>query len=170
MSQLYCTGRVVSELELKASVKGIPYVCFPVAERVGYGKTAHTQYLSVWAWGAMARQLADSVGRGSVLWVSGSLDTIWATNICVWIIAIFPWKCQFSFSERLSTVDTFHIRFSPLPYLHVLNLVHKERILHRTVLYQHFSFVVLLLEVIRSFPSCICENLPKFWLQNTVRP
>ena len=25
MSQLYCTGRVVSELELKASVKGIPY-------------------------------------------------------------------------------------------------------------------------------------------------
>ena len=73
MSQLYCTGRVVSELELKASVKGIPYVCFPVAERVGYGKTAHTQYLSVWAWGAMARQLADSVGRGSVLWVSGSL-------------------------------------------------------------------------------------------------
>ena len=35
MSQLYCTGRVVSELELKASVKGIPYVCFPVAERVG---------------------------------------------------------------------------------------------------------------------------------------
>ena len=75
MSQLYCTGRVVSELELKTSAKQVPYVCFPIAERVGYGKTAHTQYISVWAWGAMARQLVgDGVGKGSVLWVSGSLE------------------------------------------------------------------------------------------------
>lgn len=75
MSQLYCTGRVVSELELKTSQKSVPYVCFPIAERVGYGRTAHTQYISVWAWGAMARQLvSDGVGKGSVLWVSGSLE------------------------------------------------------------------------------------------------
>lgn len=75
MSQLYCTGRVMSELELKTSAKNVPYVCFPVAERVGYGSSAHTQYISVWAWGAMARQLVDeSVGKGSVLWVSGSLE------------------------------------------------------------------------------------------------
>ena len=74
MSQLYCTGRVVSELELKTSAKGVPYVCFPIAERVGYGKAAHTQYISVWAWNAMARQLTGSVGKGSVLWVSGSLE------------------------------------------------------------------------------------------------
>ena len=74
MSQLYCIGRVVSELELKTSAKQVPYVCFSIAERVGYGKTAHTQYISVWAWGAMARQLAGGVGKGSVLWVSGSLE------------------------------------------------------------------------------------------------
>ena len=75
MSQLYCTGRVVSDLELKTSQKNVPYLCFPVAERVGYGSSVHTQYLSVWAWGAMARQLiSEGVGKGSVLWVSGSLE------------------------------------------------------------------------------------------------
>lgn len=75
MSQLYCTGRVMSDLELKTSQKSVPYLCFPIAERVGYGRTAHTQYISVWAWGAMARQLvSDGVGKGSVLWVSGSLE------------------------------------------------------------------------------------------------
>ena len=75
MSQLYCTGRVMSDLELKTSQKNVPYLCFPVAERVGYGSSAHTQYISVWAWGAMARQLvSEGVGKGSVLWVSGSLE------------------------------------------------------------------------------------------------
>ena len=75
MSQLYCTGRVMSELELKTSAKGVPYLCFPIAERVGYGSSAHTQYISVWAWGNMARQLAgNGVGKGTVLWVSGSLE------------------------------------------------------------------------------------------------
>ena len=75
MSQLYCTGRVMSELELKTSAKNVPYLCFPIAERVGYGSSAHTQYISVWAWGAMARQLvSEGVGKGSALWVSGSLE------------------------------------------------------------------------------------------------
>ena len=75
MSQLYCAGRVMSELELKTSAKNVPYLCFPIAERVGYGSSAHTQYISVWAWGAMARQLvSEGVGKGSALWVSGSLE------------------------------------------------------------------------------------------------
>ena len=75
MSQLYCTGRVMSELELKTSQKNVPYLCFPIAEYVGYGRNAHTQYISVWAWGAMARQLiSEGVGKGSALWVSGSLE------------------------------------------------------------------------------------------------
>lgn len=75
MSQLYCTGRVVSDLELKTSQKNVPYLCFPIAEHVGYGSSARTQYISVWAWGAMARQLvSDGVGKGSALWVSGSLE------------------------------------------------------------------------------------------------
>lgn len=75
MSQLYCTGRVMSELELKMSVKRVPYLCFPIAERVGYGSSVHTQYITVWAWGAMAQQLVSSgVGKGSALWASGSLE------------------------------------------------------------------------------------------------
>ena len=75
MSQLYCTGRVTSELELKTSAKQVPYLCFPIMEYVGYGRNTHPQYLSVWAWGATARQLVeDGVGKGSVLWVSGSLE------------------------------------------------------------------------------------------------
>ena len=75
MSQLSCTGRVVSDLELKTSQKNVPYLCFPIAERVGYGSSAHTQYISVWAWGAMVRQLiSEGVGKGSALWVSGSLE------------------------------------------------------------------------------------------------
>ena len=75
MSQLYCTGRVMSDLELKTSQKNVPYLCFSIAERVGYGSSVHTQYISVWAWGAMARQLiSEGVGKGSVLWVSGSLE------------------------------------------------------------------------------------------------
>ena len=75
MSQLYCTGRVVSELELKTSVKGVPYLCFPITERIGYGSGVHTQYISVWAWNATAQQLiSQGVGKGSALWVSGSLE------------------------------------------------------------------------------------------------
>ena len=74
MSQLYCTGRVTSELELKTSAKKVPYLNFPIVEYVGHGRSAHPQYLSVWAWGAMARQLAGGVGKGSALWVSGSLE------------------------------------------------------------------------------------------------
>lgn len=75
MSQLYCTGRVVSDLELKTSQRNVPYLCFPIAEYVGYGRSAHTQYIAVWAWGTMARQLiSEGVGKGSVLWVSGSLE------------------------------------------------------------------------------------------------
>jgi single-stranded DNA-binding protein len=75
MSQLYCTGRVTSELELKTSAKKVPYLNFPIVEYVGYGRNAHPQYLSVWAWGATARQLVeDGVGKGSVLWISGSLE------------------------------------------------------------------------------------------------
>ena len=67
MSQLYCTGRVTSELELKTSAKKVPYLNFPIVEYVGYGRNAHPQYLSVWAWGATARQLVeDGVGKGSV--------------------------------------------------------------------------------------------------------
>ena len=59
MSQLYCTGRVTSELELKTSAKKVPYLNFPIVEYVGYGRNAHPQYLSVWAWGATARQLVE---------------------------------------------------------------------------------------------------------------
>lgn len=75
MSQLFAVGRVTADLELKTSAKNNPYLRFSLAEQIGHGEGAHTQYIQVWAWGAQAHQLIrSSVGRGSLLWVSGSLE------------------------------------------------------------------------------------------------
>lgn len=75
MAQASSIGRVTSDLELKTSVKKVPYLRFSVAERIGYGASAHTQYIQVWAWGSMTRQLMDAgVRKGSLLWVSGFLE------------------------------------------------------------------------------------------------
>jgi len=75
MSQLYSIGRVTAGLELKTSTKQNPYLRFSLAEPIGYGDTARTQYIQVWAWGRMATQLVNAgVGKGSLIWVSGSLE------------------------------------------------------------------------------------------------
>lgn len=75
MSQLYSIGWAAAGPELKTSAKGNPYTRFSFAERVGYGENVHTQYIQVWAWGNMARQLIDAgVRKGSLIWVSGSLE------------------------------------------------------------------------------------------------
>lgn len=75
MAQVYSIGRVTADLELKTSVRQNPYLCFSLAERIGYGDTARTQYIQVWAWGTVTRQLIDTgVRKGSLLWVSGSLE------------------------------------------------------------------------------------------------
>lgn len=54
MAQACSIGRVTSDLELKTNVKKVPYLRFSVAERVGYGASAHTQYIRVWAWGSIS--------------------------------------------------------------------------------------------------------------------
>ena len=75
MAQADSIGRVTSDLELKHSVKKVPYLRFTIAERVGYRDSAHTQYIQVWAWDDMALKLAESdVKKGSLLRVSGSLE------------------------------------------------------------------------------------------------
>lgn len=75
MAQAYSIGRVTSDLELKVSVKKVPYLRFTIAERVGYRDSAHMQYIQVWAWDDMAQKLVDTgVKKGSLLRVSGSLE------------------------------------------------------------------------------------------------
>ena len=77
MAQAVVRGRVVSNLELKTSVNGNPYLLFSLAERIGYGETAHTQYYQVWAWGDAACQLdKQGVTTGSLIWVSGVLELV----------------------------------------------------------------------------------------------
>lgn len=75
MAQAYSLGRVTSDLELKTSAKKVPYIRFSIAERIGYGESAHTQYLQVWAWDGMTRKLLEEgVRKGSLIWVSGFLE------------------------------------------------------------------------------------------------
>ena len=68
-------GRVVSDPELRTSAKDNPYLRLTLMERIGIGEHARMQYIQVWAWGALARQLHDAgVSKGSQIWVSGSLE------------------------------------------------------------------------------------------------
>ena len=65
MSHLVAIGRVTADLELKMSVRQNPYIQFSLAEQIGYGETARTQYIQVWAWGVLTQQLLDrSVRKG----------------------------------------------------------------------------------------------------------
>lgn len=75
MSQLFTTGRVITDPELKTSANRNLYIHFMLRERIGYGETARNQTISVWAWGHMAEQLKRlGVKNGSLIWVSGSLE------------------------------------------------------------------------------------------------
>jgi len=74
MTQLFTIGRVTADLELQTSANGNSYVRFNLAEKLGYGESAHTQFLQVWAWGDDARHLIKGkVKKGSLIWVSGRL-------------------------------------------------------------------------------------------------
>lgn len=75
MSLSYTIGRVTADLELQTSTGGVPYVRFSLAEGLGYGETARTQYLQVWAWREdAARLIKRKVKKGSLIWVGGSLE------------------------------------------------------------------------------------------------
>ena len=71
----FSVGRIISDLELKTSAKDVPYLRLTLAERLGNGENARTQFIQVWAWSALANQLqALGVGKGSRIWVFGSLE------------------------------------------------------------------------------------------------
>lgn len=75
MAKLMCIGRVTADPELRESARKEPYVRFSLAENLGYGETARTQYFQVWAWGHLARNLVRrKVRKGSLIWASGSLE------------------------------------------------------------------------------------------------
>lgn len=75
MSQLFTTGRVITDLELKSSTQQNLYLHFTLMERIGYGDSAHSQFIHVWAWGYLAEKLKRfKVRKGSSIWVSGSLE------------------------------------------------------------------------------------------------
>lgn len=75
MSQSYTIGRVTADFELQSSANDVPYVRFSLAEGLGYGEHARTQYLQVWAWREDATRLMKrKVKKGSLIWVSGSLE------------------------------------------------------------------------------------------------
>ena len=72
MSQLFTTGRVVTDLELRSSAKQNLYIHFTLVERIGYGETARSQAMNVWAWGYLAEQLKRfRVKKGSLIWEIG---------------------------------------------------------------------------------------------------
>lgn len=75
MAQVNVIGRVTADFELQTSTGGNYYVRFSLAERLGYGERARTQYFQVWAWEEDAQRLLKrKVKKGSLLWVSGSLE------------------------------------------------------------------------------------------------
>lgn len=77
MAELRSYGWVTNDLEPKKSVRHKLYVRFSMAERVGFGETAHTQYYDVWAWEQTAQSLIDQdVRKGSLIWARGSLELV----------------------------------------------------------------------------------------------
>ena len=75
MAQLYTIGWAVSAPRHGMSVNQNPYTMFSLGERIGYGHRTRTQYYQVWARGDVMRRLQKAgVKKGSLLWVSGSLE------------------------------------------------------------------------------------------------
>ena len=75
MAQLYTIGWAASEPRHGMSANQNPYTMFSLGERIGYGQRARTQYYQVWARGDVMRRLRKAgVKKGSLLWVSGSLN------------------------------------------------------------------------------------------------
>ena len=71
MAQLQALGWVMTDPELKVSVKGNPYVRFTVVECVGKRNSARQQYIQVWAFGELTDQLKKAgVKKNSYLWVT----------------------------------------------------------------------------------------------------
>lgn len=81
MAQIFVFGRVTVDPELKESQKGTPYVCFDLAEHIGYGDGQRTLFYQVWAWGDDAlRLIRMGVKKGSMIWLTGTQDLVDCTE------------------------------------------------------------------------------------------
>lgn len=77
MAQVFVFGRVTTDLTLKTSQSKHPYLCFDLAENIGYGQKQRTLFYQVWAWDTDALRLVQfGVKKRSFLWVTGSLDLV----------------------------------------------------------------------------------------------
>ena len=75
MAQTYVIGRVTADLERKISINQHPYVRFDIAENIGGRGHSRTQYFQISAMGGDADRLFRAcVKKGSLIWVSGSLE------------------------------------------------------------------------------------------------
>ncbi len=75
MAQTYVIGRVTADLERKISINQHPYVRFDIAENIGGRGHSRTQYFQICAMGGDADRLIRArVKKGSLIWVSGSLE------------------------------------------------------------------------------------------------
>lgn len=75
MAQVYVIGRVTADLERKTSIHQHPYVRFDLAENLGSSEHRRTQFLQICAMGDDAdRLIRAGVKKGSLVWVSGSLE------------------------------------------------------------------------------------------------
>ena len=75
MAQTIVIGRITTDLEMKTSANGNPYVRFDVAENIGSKENSRTQYFQICAWNDDAKRLVKArAKKGSLVWVSGSLE------------------------------------------------------------------------------------------------
>ena len=81
MAQIFVFGCVTADLQLKQSQKQTPYVCFDLAEHIGYGNGQRTVYYQVWAWGEDALRLIRlKIKKGSMIWLTGSQELVDCTS------------------------------------------------------------------------------------------
>lgn len=75
MAQTCVDGRVSSDIELKISAKGNPYVRFELTERIGGKENGRTQYFHVCAFAENAvRIISAGAAKGALIRVFGSLE------------------------------------------------------------------------------------------------
>lgn len=75
MAQTCVDGRVSSEIELKISAKGNPYVRFEIVEQIGKKENGRTQYFHICAFADDAISIINAgTTKGSHVRVFGSLE------------------------------------------------------------------------------------------------
>lgn len=77
MAQIQVIGYVKADLQFKQSQKETAYVSFEITEQLGKGRY---QTYQVWAWGNLVARLERlGVRKGSLIWVTGSLELVDST-------------------------------------------------------------------------------------------